>query len=217
MRVGSGDGHRPSAAEDAAPAQPGRRGEDEHGDTFGEARRSASVSWDGGAWARGGKAAAAVAWNCSGSLLAVAYGFMRISGTDTASSAVAVWNLQRQYVRADVPDELLDTHASVMAAAFHPSTAPPRLRRSCGRTPGPPRLRRRALVAPGHALRVTWHSTRASPPGDLGGGDLQRAAGSVEPRRRRRRQVSGSFMRGCQPGTILACDNQTPLFAGGFG
>jgi hypothetical protein len=76
---------------------------------------------------------------------------------------------------------------------------------------------RRALVALDHTLRVTWHPTRASPPGDLGCGDLQRAAGNVEPRRRRRRQVSGSFMRGGQPGTTLACDNQTPLFAGGFG
>ncbi len=40
--------------------------------------------------------------------------------SDTEGSHVAVWNLQRAYVKSDKPDELFDTPSSVMAVAFHP-------------------------------------------------------------------------------------------------
>ena len=42
-------------------------------------------------------------------------------GTDTIGSNVAVWNLQRSYVKATSPDEVLDTPSSVFSVAFHPS------------------------------------------------------------------------------------------------
>jgi len=34
-----------------------------------------------------------------------------------------VWNLQRLFIKSDTPDEILDTHASVISASFHPGTA----------------------------------------------------------------------------------------------
>jgi hypothetical protein len=48
------------------------------------------------------------------------YIHIHTQASDTEGSYVAVWNLQRAFVKSDKPDEIFDTPSSVMALSFHP-------------------------------------------------------------------------------------------------
>lgn len=99
---------QPSSSSADAPASAKQQPADDAADPFSASKTSLDIPVSG------------LAWNCRGNLLAVAFGRMNIQGTDTVSSRVAVWNLQRAFIKSNRPDEYLETSASVMSVAFHP-------------------------------------------------------------------------------------------------
>ncbi|XP_056146888.1 WD repeat-containing protein 34 [Lampris incognitus] len=59
-------------------------------------------------------------WNCTGSIIACAYGRIDDGDWSNESSYVCTWNLDRQCVNQNQPDLIIDVAAAVTALSFHP-------------------------------------------------------------------------------------------------
>uniref|UniRef100_A0A8C5D1G7 Dynein 2 intermediate chain 2 n=1 Tax=Gadus morhua TaxID=8049 RepID=A0A8C5D1G7_GADMO len=64
-----------------------------------------------------------VSWNCTGSVVACAYGRYVIDDGDwsTEASYVCTWNVDRRGLNPKQPDLVIDVGTAVMAISFHPS------------------------------------------------------------------------------------------------
>ena len=61
-----------------------------------------------------------LAWNATGSTLAVAFGRYDHEDWCTHRAAVGTWNLDRRAVKEDKPDTVIDSACCVMCLEFHP-------------------------------------------------------------------------------------------------
>lgn len=61
-----------------------------------------------------------LAWNATGSTLAVAFGRFDHEDWCTHRAAVGTWNLDRRAVKEDKPDTVIDSACCVMCLEFHP-------------------------------------------------------------------------------------------------
>lgn len=71
----------------------------------------------------GGLHALDVAWNASGTMVAVAYGRMDTSGWCYSNGYVCVWNLMRSDLDVNAPHYTLETDTYATAVAFHPNNS----------------------------------------------------------------------------------------------
>uniref|UniRef100_A0A8C9SPE8 Dynein 2 intermediate chain 2 n=1 Tax=Scleropages formosus TaxID=113540 RepID=A0A8C9SPE8_SCLFO len=62
-----------------------------------------------------------VSWNCTGSVIACAFGRMDDGDWSTEKSYVCTWNLHRQGLNPKRPDAVIDVATAVMSVSFHPS------------------------------------------------------------------------------------------------
>ena len=62
-----------------------------------------------------------VAWNCTGSVVAAAYGRMDNVGWCTSVGFVCAWNVNSPRLKQDVPDVCVEVSNHVMVVAFHPT------------------------------------------------------------------------------------------------
>ena len=63
----------------------------------------------------------AVAWNSTGSLLAVAYSHLQHSGWCSHTSSLALWNIHRRQLRAEQADSVVELASCITALCFHPN------------------------------------------------------------------------------------------------
>ena len=63
----------------------------------------------------------AVAWNSTGSLLAVAYSHLQHSGWCSHTSSLALWNIHRRQLRAEQADSVVELASCITALCFHPT------------------------------------------------------------------------------------------------
>ncbi|XP_072518033.1 cytoplasmic dynein 2 intermediate chain 2 [Salminus brasiliensis] len=61
-----------------------------------------------------------VSWNCTGSVIACAYGRVDHGDWSTERSCVCTWNLDRSKLNPKQPDMVIDTATPVMSVSFHP-------------------------------------------------------------------------------------------------
>lgn len=61
-----------------------------------------------------------VSWNCTGSVIACAYGRVDHGDWSTEKSCVCTWNLDRSKLNPKQPDMIIDTSTPVMCVSFHP-------------------------------------------------------------------------------------------------
>ncbi|KAG9266215.1 WD repeat-containing protein 34 isoform X1 [Astyanax mexicanus] len=61
-----------------------------------------------------------VSWNCTGSVIACAYGRVDHGDWSTEKSCVCTWNLDRSKLNPKQPDMVIDTATPVMCVSFHP-------------------------------------------------------------------------------------------------
>ncbi|XP_062504562.1 cytoplasmic dynein 2 intermediate chain 2-like [Corticium candelabrum] len=62
-----------------------------------------------------------VSWNCTGSVLAVAYGRFDHEGSSSHQSFLCTWNIDRRVVNPNKADVTIELSTSLMCVAFHPS------------------------------------------------------------------------------------------------
>lgn len=62
-----------------------------------------------------------IAWNCTGTIIAVAYGRLDVSGWCNASGFVCLWNITREEVDPHAPNITLEIDTYVTRIAFHPT------------------------------------------------------------------------------------------------
>ena len=63
----------------------------------------------------------AVAWNSTGSLLAVAYSHLQHGGWCSHTSSLALWNIHRRQLRAEQADSVVELASCITALCFHPT------------------------------------------------------------------------------------------------
>ncbi|XP_066501204.1 WD repeat-containing protein 34 [Hoplias malabaricus] len=61
-----------------------------------------------------------VSWNCTGSVIACAYGRVDNGDWSTERSCICTWNLDRSRLNPKQPDMVIDTATPVMSVSFHP-------------------------------------------------------------------------------------------------
>ncbi|KAL6469781.1 hypothetical protein MHYP_G00209000 [Metynnis hypsauchen] len=61
-----------------------------------------------------------VSWNCTGSVIACAYGRVDNGDWSTERSCVCTWNLDRSRLNPKQPDTVIDTATPVVCVSFHP-------------------------------------------------------------------------------------------------
>ncbi|XP_026885213.2 WD repeat-containing protein 34 [Electrophorus electricus] len=61
-----------------------------------------------------------VSWNCTGSVIACAFGRVDDGDWSTESSCVCTWNLDRRNLNPNQPDMVMDVATPVMCVSFHP-------------------------------------------------------------------------------------------------
>ncbi|KAM9450264.1 cytoplasmic dynein 2 intermediate chain 2 [Clarias gariepinus] len=61
-----------------------------------------------------------VSWNCTGSVIACAYGRVDDGDWSNERSYVCTWNLDRRRVNPKMPDLVMETTTPVMSVSFHP-------------------------------------------------------------------------------------------------
>ncbi|GAA6083891.1 WD repeat-containing protein 34 [Tachysurus ichikawai] len=61
-----------------------------------------------------------VSWNCTGSVIACAFGRVDDGDWSTERSYVCTWNLDRRTVNPKQPDMVIETSTAVMCVSFHP-------------------------------------------------------------------------------------------------